>query len=1205
MTKRVLNIDTFLVFITVFTMAVTATVPSITAETSKTYVEGFDRGVSWRSYIPLKKAVFVDFIENGYLDDYAYLAAVPTSVFYDKNNEKIFTNPLLFYQEEYFPTDEKKRALNARQGIDYFMEDWVSYCGHRLDQIVGINIDEGKLAEWPSIKYTAIEGKNPFEIAGKIALHDWSYSDDAVIAVIEEAFEKPDNKTHGTINGAVPVHQGVLTYHFEIPQTNDVYPIYNEFKVPSGYKFIKVRSWYPCFYVDIGLPIPGFESVVNTTTPPGDRDLQIYCEENGQWMMAGITSAWNALRGMDHDKTSVYVYKSGRWSVALTDVPTKRIDFGLFDDNVKGLEVQKHRRIFSIGFGRYGRIIDILKNMRQVIYQVDVEIFPGVTVEIPDLPPFGCRNAYFKLTWNDPSADLGFSLIGPSGEEVLSTREPGVSSTCYFSEDEEGIPLPEGTETDMCVERLGECLPNERYSISVFAMNELATPVDFIIEYTWEQNITRRQGDGFASATEGAVLASLLNAPLLYTSSHVIPAFTRDVLYRLGVKNLYIVDLGGYLSRNSLEQLKEIATIRERFIGYDQVYRYIRSITGRNDVIFSTIDPWSFWYVGDLEAAGEMTGALYIGPAAYIAAHHGSPVLLIDNHPHLSSSVIWHNEFWRRHPDGISKLPTVSEMYFTGKRVYDFLKDQGYDKEGEETIVTVGGQFDIGLTWDRVFVGKGIPGRFIGSPVDISVWISKTVFYPQLIFENPALKKPGGVTLINGSCSRRRFPWRGKLGLRIIKPSQLETFKYPVLNTLICYDHKFNSRASKYWGFKYKCADGTVPGETPSTEPIDEGVMEQVNGAKGAFFPDLSGSEVQPFYLKKAGYDPVFSTNFTANMYNLNQGVVLWLLNTHGGPFDGGLLMFWDVEGKNPRGYPTVPLAGYNKEVNPWRGYEWWMGSTEEPDTMSGGIHGVLAALAGNPDPKGMRIFTSALDWALAKRPIRDIVGKLFNLPILGFFAPEWFKDTEDYYDGVIITVFLGRFGTSWYDGIMIDDALGNIHSVGVSSVACLPAGKYLHLALMRHGSVFQIMDPWVTSWYSDVWQNSVPRGIALGKTIGEIYSEGISKVGILYISEPPQWWWDLAENVCLYGDPDLRVWVPSTEFSVKNHWDDEDVKPLREIKGFYADGHVPFGALKYPNARRPVSLLEKIFWIIAIVVVLAAIIIGVVIFLSKKQSVT
>jgi hypothetical protein len=147
-------------------------------------------------------------------------------------------------------------------------------------------------------------------------------------------------------------------------------------------------------------------------------------------------------------------------------------------------------------------------------------------------------------------------------------------------------------------------------------------------------------------------------------------------------------------------------------------------------------------------------------------------------------------------------------------------------------------------------------------------------------------------------------------------------------------------------------------------------------------------------------------------------------------------------------------------------------------------------------------------------------------------------------------------------------------------------------------------MDPWATSWYSDVWQNGVPRGIALGQTIGEIYSEGISKVGILYISEPPQWWWDQAENVCLYGDPDLRIWVPSTEYSSNNHWSIGDVESVQynEDEGFYIDGHMPFGAENHPNAREPASLMGQLTWIVIIVAILAVAIIGGIVLIKKKR---
>jgi hypothetical protein len=1173
--------------------------PTVFAGLDDSNLQGFEKGITWKPFVPMKKVTFVQHDMKSLLDDYGYLSAIPSSVFYSEKSDKMYSSPLLFYEEEFTPDSYKELTFNARQGIDYFMEDWMGYAQGNLDQLTLINVDEQTLgAHWDATDIDVIEESNPFALSHDIAINDWEYSDDAVVAVIEDTYEKPENITQGTIENTLYPGSGMRTEHFEVPQTNEVYPQYNEFTVPEGYKFLKVRSWYPCFYLEAG--IPGFEGIINMSIPAGDRDIQVYVDENGQWMMAGITSEWNAQGGMDIDKTSVYVYKSGRWSVAITDVPTKEDDYlesiqQTVDDVIpSSLEVQKHHSFLIFNFGRYGRIIDILKNMRQVTYQVDVEMYPGIEFDIPDLPPYGCRDVQINLTWDDPNVDLGFSLIGPSGEEVLSTREPGVSMKCNPSSHENEIPLPQGTETDMHVNQLGECLPGEHYRICVFTMNEMSQATDFTIKYSWEQNFSKQEGAGLACATEGAVLASEKNCPLLYVNTNSVPEETFDALYQLGVKNVYLIDLDGFARSNVVNELKNTFHLSSHITTYDDVYAAIRDISDSNDVVFSTIDPWTSWEVAQLVPGKEYRGARSIGPAAYIAAHHGSPVLLIDNHPELSSAVVWHNELWRRHPDGSSRLPTVSEMYLTGTRVYQFLRNHNFDQEGEESLITLGGQYDIGLSWDRMFVGKAKPGRFFGSPTDISVWVVKNVFYPMIIFENPGIKNTEGVTLINGSSSERRFPWRGKLGLKITKPSEEEVFRYPVLDTLVCYDIKFNTRASKYWGFEYTCADGTVPGISPSFNPIDEGVMIDVNGEQGGFFPDLSGAEVQPFYLKQGGYEPVFSTKFDANMYDLNQGVLLWMVNTHGSPMNGGSFMFWDVNSENPSGagYPAIPLAGYNKEDNPWRGYEWLMGSTEEPDTMTMEVHGILPALMGNPNPIGIRFIKTGLDWALAKRPIRDILGEIASLPIIRYFTPEWFQDTQDYYDGVIITVLLGRFGTSWYNGTQVDDALENIHSAGISSVACLPAGKYLHLALMRHGSPYQIMDPWATSWYSDVWQNGVPRGIALGQTMGEIYMEGIKKVGIQYVSDGnPQWWWDLAENVCLYGDPNLRTWVPSTEYSSNNNWDSVDVQPLsyNSDEGFIIDGHTPFGASQHTHKRNPSDWINQyLIVIIAFVLIIA-----------------
>jgi len=163
----------------------TAIVP-ITLATDVNRIKGIDKGPSYLPVVTLKKTTMVNFDEDTYLDDYAYLAAVPTAVFDDGN--KLFSNPLLFYQDEYPVEEDKERSLDARQGLDYFMEDWMGYCNGQLDQMTLINVPKNKLdSSWKAKDYTLIEGTDPYTIANDLALSEWSYSDDAVIAVIDEA----------------------------------------------------------------------------------------------------------------------------------------------------------------------------------------------------------------------------------------------------------------------------------------------------------------------------------------------------------------------------------------------------------------------------------------------------------------------------------------------------------------------------------------------------------------------------------------------------------------------------------------------------------------------------------------------------------------------------------------------------------------------------------------------------------------------------------------------------------------------------------------------------------------------------------------------------------------------------------------------------------------------------------------------------------
>jgi len=208
-------------------------------------IKGFDKGPSFANVVPMEKVTFVNYDENTLIDDYSYLAALPTAVFYNRVDKRIFSNPLIFYQDEYQEELDKERSLNARQGINYFMEDWMSYSYKQLDKMTLINVPKSKLdPSWKAKEYEIIEEDNPYKIASQIAIRDWSYSDNAVIAVIGEQFEKPNIVTSSTINGTISPNKKIITITFYTDKLNKLNPRYHEFEVPEGYKYLKSRTWW-------------------------------------------------------------------------------------------------------------------------------------------------------------------------------------------------------------------------------------------------------------------------------------------------------------------------------------------------------------------------------------------------------------------------------------------------------------------------------------------------------------------------------------------------------------------------------------------------------------------------------------------------------------------------------------------------------------------------------------------------------------------------------------------------------------------------------------------------------------------------------------------------------------------------------------------------------------------------------------------------
>lgn len=973
--------------------------------------------VAWQPIAPLQSTTFIGYDGVGFNDDFAFMAAIPTAVFQDDGS--LYSSPVLYYTPPHVGPQEEE-TLNSFKGVDYFMQDWNALSTNERVQLVGIPEDQmasvKELA--PSDAYSEIPVGDPYSTAAELALSNWESSDTAVVAVIDGNLDLIDGMTSGTVTGQVPAGERQFE-HFEGEKSPDPSePTFHDFTNPEGYKWVVAdMEW-----AQYGNP------TAEGTERGRDPDLQLY-----DWQIGEVSASenWNVLTG-NTEHCESYGYHAGDWAAAVTYMPTESMASAVVDS----------------------RLTPWQSGITTTQYEIDITMYPGVDIPMDDITSPMTRDGQFVLDW-EGGINLGLIIRGPSGAEIATAMGDAKPKTIDVRE-----------------------LGGGQYSVAVILLEDSTSPVDFTVDYTWEQTRELSYAQAFEAAANGAVLASMKNTPLLYVKGRSVPDATQEALDLLGVETVHLVAPGG--DRGVGDELEGYRSYFKTPISVTsldsprEIYQSIRSISDQNDVVFTTVNPWSYWHV-DTKPSGEELGGLYVGPAALSGAFHGAPVVVTDAHDLLSGANAWHNVFWHKAAPG-RLAPSVACMILTGRAIYQFLDDYGLDEDGQESLITVAGQFDIGTAWDRCLVGAALSGRINGSPVDAAYWVSRSALYPLMIFANPSVS--GTVSMEQGTDIQKG-----------IGPGNMIDVQYPVLQSWVSYQHRFNGRASYYWGTNYETPDGIVPFETPSDNPIDNGVNEPYKS--GQHWPDLTVSEIVPFYAEKAGYTSVHSTNFDVAMENLNKGAIMWLEIMHGGQSSGrGVVGFWN---------PLQP------ESNPWRGYEGEGGTTIEPDSV-----------------------------AMDKNTGADVIPGIS--------------------DGVIICIAQQFTQTTSYNGYDFDASMGNIHSAGFSAGSCLIANTLLHLSMVRHGGVFQIIDPWLTSWYVGLAIETFVRDIALGDTVGEAYAKSIGHVGILYLTD--QWWWDIFENVVYYGDPDLRV------FSPEHSWEQPSFTEERSV-----GGHAILGAEDHPNA--------------------------------------
>ncbi|MCJ7817409.1 MAG: hypothetical protein MUP60_01040, partial [Candidatus Thorarchaeota archaeon] len=144
------------------------------SSTSSTFIQSASS-----SQVPLRRLTIVAPDSNSYIDDFAYISAIPASVF--NHNDAQYISPLIY--------------TSGSESEGWLLEDWVEYTDidGGLTQVMAIgDYTENELTnlqyDLGTKIYPRITGSSSADIAATIAVSEWRTSDTAIIALSKDTF---------------------------------------------------------------------------------------------------------------------------------------------------------------------------------------------------------------------------------------------------------------------------------------------------------------------------------------------------------------------------------------------------------------------------------------------------------------------------------------------------------------------------------------------------------------------------------------------------------------------------------------------------------------------------------------------------------------------------------------------------------------------------------------------------------------------------------------------------------------------------------------------------------------------------------------------------------------------------------------------------------------------------------------------------------
>ena len=320
------------------------------------------------------------------------------------------------------------------------------------------------------------------------------------------------------------------------------------------------------------------------------------------------------------------------------------------------------------------------------------------------------KTVNINLTWTPKSnEDLDLWVISPRGQLI------------------KGPVIPSFYQNPVMNESISLHYPETgSWKILVTGNQNQTIPFNISIEMEKENNYLL---NCIESSSNGAVLSSLLNYPMLYLNNNSVPNSTIDAIKYFGANKSIILSPRQKIPTKIYNELKNAGiTYFENLTTESKIINKIKSISSEPDFVITSSSNGNF------------------APASYLAAFHGAPIILSDNktynihqksqdtYSQLEKTVL-QNPFGRGTIN--QSVPIFEDMVNLSDTFYNWLTAMNASYPEKKTIIIVEPLDELSPTFDRAILGKSLVGRFGSKSSDEnSILIMNNIYYPILSFLN-------------------------------------------------------------------------------------------------------------------------------------------------------------------------------------------------------------------------------------------------------------------------------------------------------------------------------------------------------------------------------------------------------------------------------------------------------------------------------------